>query len=274
MIEAKNISFSYGEDKPNVVSDVSLTFEKGTYTAILGHNGSGKSTLAKMLCGLLPPGSGTVTIDGMLTTDEEHEFDIRKKCAMVFQNPDNQIVASVVEEDVAFAPENLGTPPEEIRRIVNDCLETVGMSKYARHSTYKLSGGQKQRVAIAGVLAMMPDCIVFDEATAMLDPSGRKDIVNTMKKLNAERGLTVITITHHMNEAALADRIIVMNKGRVFADGTPTEIFKNVEAMKSIGLSVPQVTELCWMLKKDGYAIDTDVLHAMDAADRIEELFT
>lgn len=197
-----------------------------------------------------------------------------KKCAMVFQNPDNQIVASVVEEDVAFAPENLGTPPEEIRRIVNDCLETVGMSKYARHSTYKLSGGQKQRVAIAGVLAMMPDCIVFDEATAMLDPSGRKDIVNTMKKLNAERGLTVITITHHMNEAALADRIIVMNKGRVFADGTPAEIFKNVEAMKSIGLSVPQVTELCWMLKKDGYAIDTDVLHAMDAADRIEELFT
>lgn len=273
MIEAKNISFSYGEGKPDVVSDVSLKFEKGTYTAILGHNGSGKSTLAKMLCGLLLPRVGTVTVDGMLTTDEEREFEIRKKCAMVFQNPDNQIVASVVEEDVAFAPENLGIPSAEIRKIVDDCLATVGMEKYAKHSTYKLSGGQKQRVAIAGVLAMMPDCIVFDEATAMLDPSGRKDIVATMKKLNTEKKMTVITITHHMNEAALADRIIVMNRGRVFAEGAPVEIFRNVEAMKSIGLSVPQVTELCWMLKKDGLSVDTDVLHAIDAADRIERLF-
>ncbi len=273
MIEAKNISFSYAEGKPDAIHDVSLNLKKGTYTAILGHNGSGKSTLAKMLCGLLLPNSGTVTVDGILTTDEEHEFELRKKCAMMFQNPDNQIVASVVEEDVAFAPENLGMPPAEIRRVVDECLATVGMEDYARHSTYKLSGGQKQRVAIAGVLAMMPECIVFDEATAMLDPSGRKDIVNTMKKLNREKGLTIVTITHHMNEAALADRIIVMNKGSVFAEGTPVEIFKNVEAMKSIGLSVPQVTELCWMLKKDGYNIDTDVLHAMDAADRIGGLF-
>ncbi len=273
MIEAKNVCFSYGDDKPDVVSDISLKIEKGTYTAILGHNGSGKSTLAKNLCGLLLPTKGKVFVDGIDTSDESKEFEVRKKCTMVFQNPDNQIVASVVEEDVAFAPENLGMPSDEIRKTVDECLKTVGMEKYARHSTYKLSGGQKQRVAIAGVLAMMPDCIVFDEATAMLDPSGRKDIVNTMKRLNREKGLTVVTITHHMNEAALADRIIVMNKGRIFADGTPTEIFRNVEAMKSIGLSVPQVTELCYMLKKDGYDIDTDSLHAMDTADRVERLF-
>ncbi len=273
MIKANNISFSYAEGKPNVLENVSLELKKGTYTAILGHNGSGKSTLAKLLCGLLLPTDGEITVDGLITSNEENEFEIRKKCAMVFQNPDNQIVASVVEEDVAFAPENLGIPSDEIRKIVDECLATVGMEKYARHSTYKLSGGQKQRVAIAGVLAMMPECIIFDEATAMLDPEGRKDIVSTMKKLNREKKLTVVTITHHMNEAALADNIIVMNKGKVFASGTPVEIFKNVEAMKSIGLSVPQVTEMCYMLKKDGYDIDTDVLHTMDAADRIERLF-
>ncbi|MBQ0109439.1 MAG: ATP-binding cassette domain-containing protein, partial [Clostridiales bacterium] len=200
-------------------------------------------------------------------------YELRTKCGMVFQNPDNQLVASIVEEDVAFAPENLGLPREEIRKRVDESLKTVDMTEYLHHATYKLSGGQKQRVAIAGILAMNPECIVFDEATAMLDPTGRKEIAAAMKKLNAEMGMTVITITHYMNEAVEADKIIVMNEGKILAVGTPKEIFSQVELLKSVSLDVPQVTELLFELEKDGYALPRGILHAMDAADEIEKVF-
>ena len=203
----------------------------------------------------------------MDTANEELSFDIRKKCGMVFQNPDNQLVASVVEEDVAFAPENLGYPREEIRRRVDEALSTVDMTDYSKHATHKLSGGQKQRIAIAGVLAMSPECIVFDEATAMLDPTGRKEIVAAMKRLNKEIGITVVTITHYMNEAVEADRIVVMNEGEIIADGTPKEIFSRVEELKAVSLAVPQVTELLYQLEQDGFELPRGVLHAMDAAD-------
>ncbi|MDL2286954.1 energy-coupling factor transporter ATPase [Eubacteriales bacterium OttesenSCG-928-G02] len=272
-LEAKNLYYSYKSDMPDVIKDISVSFEKGTYTAILGHNGSGKSTLAKLLCGLIIPNKGSVVIDGIDTADEEQAFTLRKKCGMVFQNPDNQIVASVVEEDVAFAPENLGIPSKEIREIVDRCLDIVGMRSYAKHSTYKLSGGQKQRVAIAGILAMSPDCIIFDEATAMLDPTGRKDIINAMKELNKNHEMTIITITHHMNEAIEADRVIVMNQGQIAADGTPYEIFSQVEMLQEIGLSVPQVTELCYKLKMNGLPVNTNILHTMEAAEIIEKIF-
>ena len=204
-IEAKGVGFSYSPEDEKVLNGIDINIEKGSYTAILGHNGCGKSTLAKLLCGILLPTEGKVCVDGLDTVDEENSFEIRKKCGMVFQNPDNQLVASVVEEDVAFAPENLGLPREEIRRRVDKALETVGMTDYAKHATYKLSGGQKQRIAIAGILAMSPECIIFDEATAMLDPTGRKDLVSAMKRLNREIGITVVTITHYMNEAVEAD---------------------------------------------------------------------
>ncbi len=269
-IEVHGLEFAYSPDEPKVINGIDLTIEKGSYTAILGHNGCGKSTLAKLLCGILVPTKGQVLVDGIDTADEEKIFEIRKRCGMVFQNPDNQLVASIVEEDVAFAPENLGFPREEIRKRVDDALSTVGMSDYIRHSTYKLSGGQKQRIAIAGVLAMSPDCIVFDEATAMLDPTGRKEIIAAMKKLNREIGITVITITHYMNEAVEADRIIVMNQGEVITDGTPTEIFTQVEKLHSVSLSVPQVTELMYLLEQDGFEFPRGILHAMDAADEIE----
>ncbi|HAN21454.1 MAG: energy-coupling factor transporter ATPase [Clostridiales bacterium GWF2_36_10] len=269
-IKTDNLTFKYRDDEPEVVKNISLEIEKGSYTAILGHNGSGKSTLAKLLCGILQPVSGSVIVGGYLTSNEQDIYKIRESCGMVFQNPDNQIVASVVEEDVAFAPENLGVPPKEIRKIVDDCLKTVGMEQYALHSTYKLSGGQKQRVAIAGVLAMNPSCIIFDEATAMLDPTGRKDIAAAMKKLNKEKGITVITITHYMNEAIEADRVIVLNRGEVFLDGTPKEIFSEVEKLKSVALSVPQVTELLYLLQSDGYDFPKGILHTMEAADILE----
>lgn len=270
-IKTENLSFRYKENEPEVLKNISLEIEKGSYTAVLGHNGSGKSTLAKLLCGVLQPSSGSVSVGGYLTSSQEDIYKIRESCGMVFQNPDNQIVASVVEEDVAFAPENLGVPPKEIRKIVDDALKTVGMEEYTLHSTYKLSGGQKQRVAIAGVLAMSPDCIIFDEATAMLDPTGRKDIASAMKKLNKEKGITVITITHYMNEAVEADRVIVLNRGEVFLDGTPTKIFSEVEKLKSVSLSVPQVTELLYLLEKDGYSFPKGVLHTMEAAEIIEK---
>ena len=271
-IEVRNLGFSYSEEEPKVLDGINLKIEKGSYTAILGHNGCGKSTLAKLLCGILLPNEGQVLVDGMDTADEEKSFEIRKKCGMVFQNPDNQLVASVVEEDIAFAPENLGLPREEIRKRVDDALATVDMTKFAKHSTYKLSGGQKQRIAIAGILAMSPECIVFDEATAMLDPTGRKEIVSAMKRLNKEMGLTVVTITHYMNEAIEADRIIVMNKGEIIDDGTPEEIFSHVEELKSVSLSVPQVTDLLFLLEKEGFDLPRGVLHAMDAADVLQEL--
>ncbi|MBQ6043275.1 MAG: energy-coupling factor transporter ATPase [Clostridia bacterium] len=271
-LEAHDLCFRYREDLPTVINGVSLSIEKGSFTAIIGHNGSGKSTLAKLLCGMLAPTSGYVEVAGMRTDDEEREYDIRKKCGMVFQNPDNQIVASVVEEDVAFAPENLGVPSAEIRARVDEVLAAVGMTEYAKHSTYKLSGGQKQRVAIAGILAMEPECIIFDESTSMLDPSGQRDIVETMKKLNREKGMTVISITHHMNEAVEADRVLVMNEGRITADGTPLQVFSQVERVLESHLAVPQVTELMYKLGKAGKDTPTDVLHAMEAADKLEKL--
>ncbi len=270
-IEARGLEFSYSPEEDKVINGLDLKIEKGSYVSIIGHNGCGKSTLAKLLCGILLPSEGAVFVDGMNTADEEKSFDIRKKCGMVFQNPDNQLVASVVEEDIAFAPENLGLPREEIRKRVDMALETVDMAQFAKHATYKLSGGQKQRIAIAGILAMCPECIVFDEATAMLDPTGRKEIVAAMKRLNREMGITVITITHYMNEAVEADRIIVMNKGEIISDGTPEEIFSDVEKLNSVSLSVPQVTELMYLLEKDGHDLPRGILHAMDAADVIEK---
>lgn len=266
-IEARGVEFAYSPEDPLVIDGIDIKIEKGSYVAILGHNGCGKSTLAKLLCGILTPTEGQILIDGMNTCDEAKAFEIRKKCGMVFQNPDNQLVASVVEEDVAFAPENLGLPRKEIRTRVDEALKTVDMTEYARHATYKLSGGQKQRIAIAGILAMEPECIVFDEATAMLDPTGRKEIAAAMKRLNSEKGITVVTITHYMGEAIEADRIIVMNQGQIIADGTPEEIFSQVEKLKAVALAVPQVTELLYMLESDGHDLPRGVLHAMDAAD-------
>ncbi|MBR5286604.1 MAG: energy-coupling factor transporter ATPase [Clostridia bacterium] len=269
-IEARGVEFYYSPEEDKVIKGLDLKIEKGSYVAILGHNGCGKSTLAKLLCGIYEPTEGQILVDGMDTANENLSFDIRKKCGMVFQNPDNQLVASIVEEDVAFAPENLGYPREEIRRRVDEALKTVDMTDYAKHATHKLSGGQKQRIAIAGVLAMSPECIVFDEATAMLDPTGRKEIVAAMKRLNKEIGITVVTITHYMNEAVEADRIVVMNEGEIIADGTPKEIFSKVEELKAVSLAVPQVTELLYQLEQDGFELPRGVLHAMDAADVID----
>ncbi len=269
-IEARGVEFYYSPEEDKVIKGLDLKIEKGSYVAILGHNGCGKSTLAKLLCGIYEPTEGQILVDGMDTANEELSFEIRKKCGMVFQNPDNQLVASVVEEDVAFAPENLGYPREEIRRRVDEALSTVDMTDYSKHATHKLSGGQKQRIAIAGVLAMSPECIVFDEATAMLDPTGRKEIVAAMKRLNKEIGITVVTITHYMNEAVEADRIVVMNEGEIIADGTPKEIFSRVEELKAVSLAVPQVTELLYQLEQDGFELPRGVLHAMDAADVLD----
>lgn len=270
-ITANNITFGYSESQ-NVISDLSLDIKQGELTAIIGHNGSGKSTLAKLLCGILVPTSGKVTVDGIDTADTSRSAELRRTCGMVFQNPDNQIVASIVEEDVAFAPENLGIEPSEIRRRVDDALKTVGMTEYARHPAHKLSGGQKQRVAIAGILAMQPKCIVFDEATAMLDPVGRRDINRVMREICREKGITAVTITHYMNEAADADRVIVLSNGTVTLDGTPREVFSQVEQLKKAGLSVPQVTELMYMLELEGIKTPHGVLHAMEAADIIERI--
>ena len=216
---------------------------RGKFITFEGCDGCGKSTLAKLLCGILEPTEGQILVDGMDTANEDSSFDIRKRCGMVFQNPDNQLVASIVEEDVAFAPENLGLPREEIRKRVDDALSTVDMTEYAKHSTHKLSGGQKQRIAIAGILAMSPECIVFDEATAMLDPSGRKEIVAAMKRLNREIGITVVTITHYMNEAVEADRIIVMKNGTIFAEGTPEELYENEKISKAFGVNIYKYDE-------------------------------
>lgn len=269
-IELKNVSYSYRPEDGRVLDGITFSVEKGSYTAILGHNGSGKSTLAKIICGLYLPTEGSVTVDGFDTSDEENSYEIRRRCGMVFQNPDNQLVTSIVEEDVAFAPENLGLPREEIRRRVDEALAAVGMTEFAHRATHKLSGGQKQRIAIAGMLAMGPDCIVFDEATAMLDPTGRKETAAAMKRLNKEKGITVITITHHMSEAVEADRIIIISEGRVAASGTPAEIFSQVEMMREVSLTVPQVAELFHLLEQDGHPMPRGVLHTMDAADILE----
>ncbi len=268
-ISVNDISFSYNDDKP-LFENFNLDINEGEYVAIIGHNGCGKSTLAKILCGILLPTKGSVSVLGMDTADDDNFFEIRKNCGMIFQNPDNQLVATIVEEDVAFAPENLGVAPKEIRRIVDESLKIVGMEAYAKRSTNQLSGGQKQRVAIAGILAMRPKCIIFDEATSMLDPEGRKDIISAMKKLNRENGITIITITHYMSEAVEADRIIVLNKSKIIGDASPKEIFSDVKKLKSVSLSSPQITELTEMLIDDGFPFPKGILHTMEAANVLE----
>ena len=283
-IKVENLSFVYSDDdEPEssagtfipALCGVDLSIKKGEYVAVLGHNGSGKSTLAKLLNLILTPQSGKIYIDGVDITAEDFSeddvFEIRKKVGMVFQNPDNQIVANVVEEDVAFGPENLGLEREEIRRRVISSLALVGMTDYAHHAPHKLSGGQKQRVAIAGIIAMKPDCIIFDESTAMLDPIGRQDIVAIMERLNKEEGLTVLNITHYMDEAARADRIIVMNDGKVVLDDTPKNIFQKVGYLHSIGLEAPQTVELKNKLSSLGIVIDSDSLSEDEIASEIEE---
>ena len=263
IIELKKVVFDYTDENDlpvSVLDEISLSIERGSFTAVLGHNGSGKSTMAKLLNGLNKPSSGTVTVNGMDTADEKHEFEVRKTVGLVFQNPDNQIVASIVEEDVAFGPENLGVEPKEIRNRVDEALKSVGMYEYRTHAPFKLSGGQKQRIAIAGILAMQPECIVLDEPTAMLDPRGRSEVIETIQRLNREKSMTIVLITHYMDEAALADRVVVMDGGKVILDGTPMEVFGHVTELKSVGLDVPQPTELVTLLKADGVDIDTDVL--------------
>lgn len=260
LIEVKDLSFKY-EDEANkyTLKNVNLNVKKGEFVAILGHNGSGKSTLAKLINGQMAPTEGEIKIKGIKTTDEDHLLEIRKTCGMVFQNPDNQIVATIVEEDVAFGPENLGVPMPELRHRVDEALEIVEMSDYKRHSPALLSGGQKQRIAIAGILAMDPDCLLMDEPTAMLDPIGRKEIVDTMLKLN-EKGRTIVLITHFMDEAILADRVVVFNEGEIVMQGKPREVFSEFETIKSNGLDVPQVTELAYRLNQDGFDIPKDIL--------------
>ena len=257
IIQTENLRFSYPADEgtsPVVLDGVSLEIAEGSFVAVLGHNGCGKSTLAKHMNAILLPSGGTVYVDGIDTREEDRLLDIRRTVGMVFQNPDNQIVANVVEEDVAFAPENLGVPPEEIRRRVDDALKAVGMYQFREHAPHLLSGGQKQRVAIAGVIAMQPRCIVLDEPTAMLDPIGRREVLRTIKQLNRERGVTVVLITHHMDEAAQAERLIVMSKGKVVGDGPPREVFAQVEALESVGLTVPHTVRLLWELRQEGFS--------------------
>jgi len=259
MIQTDALSFSYpveeGQRRTTALEDVTLSIEKGSFVVVLGHNGSGKSTLAKHFNAVLLPSGGAVYVEGMNTQDEDLLLEIRRRVGMVFQNPDNQIVANVVEEDVAFAPENLGVPTAEIRRRVDDALAAVGMTEFARHAPHLLSGGQKQRVAIAGVIAMEPECIVLDEATAMLDPAGRRELLDTVHRLNRQRGITVVHITHHMSEAEDADRVIVMNDGVVAMDGTPRDIFSRVEELRSLGLAAPDTVELLHRLNGHGMSL-------------------
>ena len=263
IIKTEDLRFSYATaegDAAIVLDGIDLEIAPGSFVAVLGHNGSGKSTLAKHLNAILLPSGGTVYVDGMDTTDEEKLLDIRRAVGMVFQNPDNQIVANVVEEDVAFAPENLSVPSPEIRQRVDEALAMVGMSQYATHAPHLLSGGQKQRIAIAGVIAMRPRCIVMDEPTAMLDPVGRREVIETVKSLNQTYGMTVVLITHHMDEATQAQRLVVLSKGKIVLDGPPAEVFSHVEEMKSIGLDVPDTVELCWQLNQAGLELPLDCL--------------
>jgi len=278
MIKCTNVSFKYVRNDNGIIEekyaikDVNLQVKKGEFLVVLGHNGSGKSTIAKHMNALLIPTDGTVIVDGLDTKDPQNVWNIRSKAGMVFQNPDNQLVATIVEEDVAFGPENLGIESKEIRRRVDESLERVGMSEYKRHAPHLLSGGQKQRIAIAGILAIQPECIIFDEPTAMLDPSGRKQVLETIKEINKKYGITIILITHYMDEAAQADRIIVMDDGNIKMEGTPREIFPQVERMKEIGLDVPQVTELAYELRKEGINISEKILNVDEMVNEICQL--
>ena len=277
IIEIKDLHFAYSdteEASPSVLNGVDLTIEEGSFVAVLGHNGSGKSTLAKHLNAIHLPTGGAVYIEGMDTAKEELLLDIRRTIGMVFQNPDNQIVANVVEEDVAFAPENLGVPSEEIRQRVDNALKAVGMYEFREHAPHLLSGGQKQRIAIAGVIAMQPRCIVLDEPTAMLDPNGRADVLRTIKQLNRASGVTVVLITHHMDEAAQADRLVVMAKGKVIADGEPKQVFQDVEGLKAVGLTVPHTTELLWQLRQEGLDVPLDALSDEECAQVLYDLLS
>ncbi len=271
IIEVKNVTFEYedGEQKDTVIKNFNLEIKKGSFTVILGHNGSGKSTLAKLLNGLYKPTAGEIFVDGINTADEEHEIEIKRRVGLVFQNPDNQLVASIVEEDVAFGPENLGHTPDVIRQEVDEALKAVDMYEFRKSTPHRLSGGQKQRIAIAGIIAMKPDCIVLDEPTAMLDPKGRGEIISTIKKLNRENGITVVLITHFMEEAVDAHRVIVMDDGKIVADSTPKEIFSNIKLLKEVGLDVPQTTELLYRLKQGGLDILTDVISIEESAQKI-----
>ena len=274
IIEIKNVSYEYSnQDEEGVsytaVKNLSLNIERGSFTVILGHSGSGKSTLAKMLNGLYKPTFGDIFVDGINTRDEETEIEVKRRVGMVFQNPDNQLIASIVEEDVAFGPENLGLEPPVIRERVKNALKAVGMEEYANYTPHRLSGGQKQRIAIAGIIAMEPECLVLDEPTAMLDPKGRREIISTLHKLNKEKGITVILITHYMEEAENADRVLVMNDGEIIKDATPKEVFMDVELLKSVGLDVPQTTELLYNLQKSGFGVNTNVISIIDTAKEI-----
>lgn len=272
LIEVRNLTFKYDTDEKNDIAalkNINLEIERGSFTVILGHNGSGKSTLAKLFNGILQPNEGSVTVDNLSTSDENNIYEIRRRLGMVFQNPDNQIVCTVVEEDVAFGPENLGVEPKEIRRRVDEALKAVDMEEFKTAAPDRLSGGQKQRVALAGILAMEPECIVLDEPTAMLDPRGRKEVIDTITRLNREKGITVVLITHFMEEALNSDRVIVMDSGKIAADGKVDEIFENTELIKRAGLALPQPAELLSRLKSRGFDINSGYISPKDAAEEI-----
>lgn len=276
IIEIRNLVFKYTNDEEletTALDGIDLNIEEGSFVAVLGHNGSGKSTLAKHLNGILQPTEGTVLVAGMDTRDEKLITDIRRKVGMVFQNPDNQIVANVVEDDVAFGPENLGVEPEEIRSRVDEALKAVDMWEFRSHAPHLLSGGQKQRVAIAGVIAMRPSCIVLDEPTAMLDPVGRAEVIDTIMRLNKEQGITVVLITHHMSETIDADRLIVMADGRIIDDGTPQQVFANVQKLRDAGLSVPETTQLLFELRKEGVDLPLSALSVEECAEAVFKAF-
>ena len=276
LIVFDHVSFSYNdesaEDVSDVLKDVNLTVEQGEFIAVLGHNGSGKSTLAKLSNSIYLPTKGKVFVRGMDTSEEENEFPIRKRIGVVFQNPDNQIVASIVEEDVAFGPENLGVPPAEIRQRVDNALKAVDMYDYRMHETHRLSGGQKQRVAIAGMLAMQPECLVLDEPTAMLDPKGRSEVMDIVQRLNREKGITVVYITHFMEEAVLADRVVIINDGRLAAEGIPSNVFSDRELLKECGLDVPEIAEIASLLRRQGIEIPEGVLTEEELVAAIKKL--
>ena len=279
IIEISDLSFSYPPVSEKIKADeilhnVSLNIKRGEFVAVLGHNGSGKSTLAKLMNGILVPTSGKITVDGIDTADDDTLFDLRRRVGMVFQNPDNQIVATIVEEDVAFALENLGVEPVEMRRRIDEALKTVGMYEFREHAPHQLSGGQKQRVAIAGIIAMMPDCIVLDEPTAMLDPVGRREVIKTIRRLNKDKGITMVLITHYMNEASKADRVVVIDGGSIAMDGKPSDIFCRVEELRKLGLDVPQPTALLHEMNSNGFCFDEHIINDEECADAILKYIT